>query len=39
VAVEGEAEGIVRLRDEQGLIALAEPREAGLVKPVVGFRG
>jgi tRNA pseudouridine55 synthase len=39
VAVPGESEGIVRLRDEQGLIALAEPREPGLVKPVVGFRG
>jgi tRNA pseudouridine55 synthase len=39
VAVPGEASGTVRLRDEQGLIALAEPREPGLVKPVVGFRG
>ncbi len=39
VAVPGEAEGIVRLRDGDGLIALAEPREPGLVKPVVGFRG
>lgn len=29
----------LRLRDEQGLIALAEPRDAGLLKPVVGFRG
>jgi tRNA pseudouridine55 synthase len=39
VAVPGAASGTVRLRDEQGLIALAEPREPGLVKPVVGFRG
>jgi tRNA pseudouridine55 synthase len=29
----------VRLRDEDGLIALAEPREDGTLKPVVGFRG
>jgi tRNA pseudouridine55 synthase len=29
----------VRLRDEDGLIALAEPREDGMLKPVVGFRG
>ncbi len=39
VAVPGDAPGTVRLRDEHGLIALAEPREPGLVKPVVGFRG
>src|SRR3954468_13922312 len=39
VAVAGEAEGTVRLHDASGLIALAEPREPGLVKPVVGFRG
>jgi tRNA pseudouridine55 synthase len=39
VAVAGEADGTVRLRDGDGLIALAEPREPGLVKPVVGFRG
>jgi tRNA pseudouridine55 synthase len=39
VAVEGQAEGTVRLLDEQGLIALAEPREPGMLKPVVGFRG
>jgi tRNA pseudouridine55 synthase len=39
VAVPGEASGTVRLRDADGLIALAEPREPGLVKPVVGFRG
>jgi tRNA pseudouridine55 synthase len=31
--------GIVRLQDGDGLIALAEPREDGVVKPVVGFRG
>jgi tRNA pseudouridine55 synthase len=29
----------VRLEDDDGLIALAEPREGGLFKPVVGFRG
>ena len=39
VAVEGRAEGTVRLVDEDGLIALAEPREDGTLKPVVGFRG
>jgi len=39
VAVPGEAEGTVRLTDEQGLIALAEPRSDGTLKPVVGFRG
>jgi tRNA pseudouridine55 synthase len=35
------AEGIVRLLDEHGLIALAEPRVGGdgvMLKPVVGFR-
>jgi tRNA pseudouridine55 synthase len=39
VAIEGTADGTVRLRDEAGLIALAEPRPGGLLKPVVGFRG
>jgi hypothetical protein len=29
----------VRLTDGDGLIALAEPRGDGTVKPVVGFRG
>jgi tRNA pseudouridine55 synthase len=29
----------VRLRDADGLIALAEPRGDGTLKPVVGFRG
>ena len=38
VAVEGTSQGIVRLRDEAGLIALAEPRPGGLLKPTVGFR-
>jgi tRNA pseudouridine55 synthase len=33
------ADGVVRLRDEAGLIALAEPRPGGTLKPVVGFRG
>ena len=31
--------GAVRLRDDAGLIALAEPRADGMLKPVVGFRG
>jgi tRNA pseudouridine55 synthase len=39
VAVGGEADGVVRLLDEDGLIALAEPREDGTLKPIVGFRG
>ncbi len=38
-AVEAAADGIVRLRDADGLIALAEPRPDGTLKPVVGFRG
>jgi tRNA pseudouridine55 synthase len=38
VAVPGHSEGTVRLRDDDGLIALAEPREDGTLKPVVGFR-
>jgi tRNA pseudouridine55 synthase len=36
-AVPGTAEGLVRLTDERGLIAVAEPRD-GALKPVVGFR-
>jgi tRNA pseudouridine55 synthase len=39
VAVPGEADGPVRLVDNRGLVAIAEPREDGLLKPVVGFRG
>jgi tRNA pseudouridine55 synthase len=39
VAVGGAAHGTVRLRDEAGLIALAEPRADGTLKPIVGFRG
>jgi tRNA pseudouridine55 synthase len=35
----GGGSGTVRLLDGDGLIALAEPREDGLLKPVVGFRG
>jgi tRNA pseudouridine55 synthase len=31
--------GVVRLRDAEGLIALAEPTAAGELKPIVGFRG
>src|SRR4051812_10457283 len=38
VAVEGTAQGPTRLVDERGLIAIAEPREDGSLKPVVGFR-
>jgi tRNA pseudouridine55 synthase len=33
------ADGPVRLRDGAGLIAIAEPRQRGELKPVVGFRG
>ena len=40
VAVRGAAEAeAVRLVDEHGLVALAEPRADGMLKPVVGFRG
>jgi len=39
VAVPGRGEGTVRLVDGDGLIALAEPRGDGMLKPVVGFRG
>jgi tRNA pseudouridine55 synthase len=39
VAVNGSADGVVRLRDPDGLIALAEPRGDGTLKPIVGFRG
>ncbi len=36
----GKADGaVVRLVDADGLIALAEPRGDGTLKPVVGFRG
>jgi tRNA pseudouridine55 synthase len=38
VAVPGEGTGPVRLTDNRGLIAIAEPREGGVLKPVVGFR-
>jgi hypothetical protein len=30
---------VVRLVDEDGLIALAEPRPGSVLKPIVGFRG
>jgi tRNA pseudouridine55 synthase len=39
VAVPGRAAGVVRLRDADGLIAVAEPRQDGTLKPIVGFRG
>jgi tRNA pseudouridine55 synthase len=38
-AVPGSARGATRLLDADGLIALAEPRGDGTLKPVVGFRG
>jgi len=38
VAVSGSSDGPIRLVDEDGLIAIAEPRE-GRLKPIVGFRG
>jgi tRNA pseudouridine55 synthase len=37
-AIRGEADGPVVLADEAGPIAVAEPREGGLLKPTVGFR-
>jgi tRNA pseudouridine55 synthase len=37
--VPGRGEGVVRLEDGDGLIALAEPRPGDRLKPVVGFRG
>jgi tRNA pseudouridine55 synthase len=40
VAAPGAAAGAaVRLLDDDGLIALAEPRADGLLKPSIGFRG
>jgi tRNA pseudouridine55 synthase len=41
VAVPGEAHGaeFVLLADEDGPIAVAEPRPGAELKPVVGFRG
>jgi tRNA pseudouridine55 synthase len=39
VAVDGDAAGTVRLTDDEGLIALAEPTGEGRLKPRVGFRG
>jgi tRNA pseudouridine55 synthase len=38
VAIAGEADRRVALFDPDGPIAIAEPREGGLLKPVVGFR-
>jgi tRNA pseudouridine55 synthase len=37
-SVPGSAEGVVRLTDPEGLIALAEPREAGVLAPIVVLR-
>jgi tRNA pseudouridine55 synthase len=36
--VQGGQTPVVRLRDDDGLIALAEPRDGGRLKPIVGFR-
>ena len=38
VAIDGAADGPVALFDDEGPIAVAEAREGGLLKPVVGFR-
>lgn len=38
VAIAGSSQGIVRLTDAEGLIALAEPREGDLLKPIVVLR-
>ncbi len=38
VAVPGVTDGFARLTDAEGVIAIAEPREDGTLKPVVGFR-
>jgi tRNA pseudouridine55 synthase len=38
-AIAGSADGVVRLLDDDGLIAVAEPRGGGELKPIVGFRG
>jgi tRNA pseudouridine55 synthase len=38
VPVRGTADGVVRLRDADGLIAVAEPSGDGHLKPIVGFR-
>ena len=38
VAVPGEAGGHVLLTDDEGPIAVAAPREGGVLKPIVGFR-
>ncbi len=37
--IAGSAPGVVRLTDESGLVALAEPVGDGVLKPVVGLRG
>ncbi len=37
-ALAGSADGVVRLTDEAGLIALAQPRADGMLGPVVGLR-
>ena len=39
VAVPGTAAGHVRLVDADGVIAIAEPRPDGTLKPIVGLRG
>ncbi len=39
VAIEADADGHVLLVDDDGPIAVAEPRDGGMLKPTVGFRG
>ncbi len=39
VAVAGHAAGHALLVDADGAIAIAEPRQGGVLKPIVGFRG
>jgi tRNA pseudouridine55 synthase len=38
LAVAGRADGPLLLADDDGPIAVAEPRDAGMLKPIVGFR-
>jgi hypothetical protein len=38
VAIGGAAEDAVLLADGDGPIAIAEPRDGGVLKPIVGFR-
>jgi tRNA pseudouridine55 synthase len=38
VAIAGDGDGPIALFDDDGPIAVAEPRDGGVLKPVVGFR-